>query len=213
MFNTCVIKNNDSIDHSIVGVVVSPNETYVVPDTQRVAVATNDLVLEKISTGKLIVGDGNKYFTNISQGIDWLKGLNAITVESSPPFLSKILPNGKKLFSRVHGVEFSVTTGSNNCEFSIPYPAVKFNELEIINAEIGEKATLTIKDDSNGTYTTIPNYTLNTFGNAVNIAEKYYKRKSDYDADLYLNMVIHINYTSLSNKTIYVNYILHEVKD
>lgn len=136
-----------------------------------------------------------------------------VIVDSSPPFAAKQLPNGKKLFSRVHGEEYALSAGSNILDYSIPYPAVKFNELEIIGCELGDKATLRVKDDASGTYSTVANYTLNTFGDDVFMAKDYYHRASSYDADLYTGMRIYIEFESESAKTIYVNYILHELKD
>lgn len=136
-----------------------------------------------------------------------------VIVDSQPAFTAKILPNGKKLYSRVHGKEFAVSAGSNTLNFSVPYPAVKFNELEIIGCEAGDKVTLKILDDSSGTYTTVPNSLLNTFGTDVYVPKDYYSRASSYDADLYQNMVICIEMNSVTAKTVYINYILHELKD
>lgn len=127
------------------------------------------------------------------------------------PFSSKIIGN-KKVFTRVIGEEYDIIQGVNIIDFSIPYNQVKFNELEIINAEIGDKVTLSIKDTSTGSYSTVPNYTLNTFGNNVNMNNQYYKRFSNYDADLYIGMRIYIEFESISTKKVYINYILHELK-
>lgn len=133
-------------------------------------------------------------------------------IPNSLPFSAKQLPDGKKIFSRVHGETHSVSTGDNTLNFSIPYPQVKFNEIEIIAAEPGDTADLKILDDSQGTYTSAPNYQLNQFGYSVKIAPDYYRRASSYGADLYYGMVISIEYNSISDKDIYINYILHEVK-
>jgi hypothetical protein len=136
-----------------------------------------------------------------------------VIIDSSPPFAAKTLSNGKKLFSRVKGTEYALVAGFNALDFSIPYPQVKFNELEIIGCELGDKATLRIKDDASGTYSAVPNYTLNTFGDEVYMTKDYYHRASSYDADLYINMRIYVEFESVSAKTIYINYILHELKD
>lgn len=135
--------------------------------------------------------------------------LNVIPLNE--PFSSKVLANGKKLFVRNHGQEFAASSGSNNIDFSIPYAHCKINEMEIINAEIGDKVNFKVLDSSTGTYTTVPYYQLNQFAYNLNVPEKYYKRSCSYDADLYINMIIRIEYTSVSAKTVYFNYVLHEV--
>lgn len=210
---------------------------YLVTDTANNLVASDALKqsIEKES-GITIQVNGVSYNTthiNIefadalpgTQKADHLDGLvtahtgekliypDEVIVDSSPPFAAKVLPNGKKLFSRVKGEEYSLSAGSNTLDFAIPYPQVKFNELEIIGCELGDNATLRIKDDASGTYSTVPNYTLNTFGENVYMAKDYYHRASSYDADLYYGMRIYIEFESESAKTVYVNYILHELKD
>lgn len=137
---------------------------------------------------------------------------NKKLVLEQSPFASKILKDGKKLFARNHGEKFTLSSGPNTLEFSIPYPQVKFNELEIIGGEIGDILDLKILDDSSGTYTTVPNYQLNQFGFTVACAKDYYRRASNYDADLFYGMRVVINFTSSSAKDVYINYILHEVK-
>jgi len=131
----------------------------------------------------------------------------------SEPFTSKVLKSGKKLFQRVYGTSESLTGGSNTFDFEIPYTQVKFNEIEIIGAELGDNCNLKILDNAAGTTSTIPNFELNQFGFNVNIRPSYYKRSSNYDADLISGMKIKVEYNSQSAKTIYINYILHEVKD
>ena len=128
------------------------------------------------------------------------------------PFAAKKLKDGKKLFARNHGKTQTLTAGTNTIDFSIPYPQVKFNELELIGGELGDKVSLKILDDASGTYTTVPNYQLNQFGFGVYVSKDYYNRASNYDADLFSGMRVVIEYDSISAKDIYINYILHEVK-
>jgi len=135
-----------------------------------------------------------------------------IIVTSQPPFSSKTLPDGKKLYARTQGKEFTLVAGANTLDFSIPYPTCKITGVEIINGELGDKVDLFILDDPSGTYSTIPNDILNQFGFDTNIAKDFYKKESHYDADLYINMNISITYYSQSAKNIYINYLLHEVK-
>jgi len=145
------------------------------------------------------------------------ESLRPVVSTSNPlPFASKVLENGKRLFQRVEGKEFQVTVSETPkvLDFQVPYSVVKFNEIEIIGAEAGDKIKLNILDDDNGTITGVPKFNLNTFGgktSLVNLAPGFYKRKSAYDADLNGNMYISIEYETVSDKTVYVNYILHEI--
>lgn len=141
------------------------------------------------------------------------KIIDEVMVDSQPPFAAKVLPNGKKLYARTRGASFAVSTGVNTLDFDIPYPTCKITGLEIINGEVGDKVDLFILDDDLGTYSTVPNYVLNQFGFDTNIAKDFYNRESQYDADLYYNMCVSITYYSQSAKTVYINYLLHEVKD
>lgn len=135
-----------------------------------------------------------------------------VEVEGQPPFAAKVLPNGKKLYGRAHGKAFTLTAGANTLDFDVPYAACKITGMEIVGGEIGDTLDFFILDDDSGTYSTIPNYMLNQFGFDVAVSKDFYKRESAYDADLYYNMCISIAYYSQTAKTVYINYILHEVK-
>lgn len=128
------------------------------------------------------------------------------------PFDSKVLPNGLKIYRRVHGYKKGVVVGSNEISIEVPYNAVKINSLEVINCSIEDSIDLIIKDSVNGDYTGVPNYTLNQFGFGVRMTNGYYKEESRYDADLFKYMNIVINYNSNTAKDIYFNIVFHEVK-
>lgn len=138
----------------------------------------------------------------------------SVRVSEAPapnPFASKIIGD-KGIFQRVHGESYALSSGSNVIDHSVPYPQIKFNEIEIIGGELGDTCNLKILDTSTGTYTTIANYQLNQFGFNVNVKPDYYQRSSNYDADLFQGMRVYIEYASVSAKTVYINYILHELK-
>jgi hypothetical protein len=128
------------------------------------------------------------------------------------PFSSKELEEGKKLYSRTHGKEFDLVLGSNNLAFTVPYAEVKINEIEIMGAELGDSVSFLVLDSEVGTYSTIPNYPLNQFGFDVKCSAGSYRRKSNYDADLYQGMQLYMVYNSKSAKKVYINYVLHELK-
>lgn len=137
-------------------------------------------------------------------------GNKSITTQSTP-FASKSI-GAKKLFKRAVGISSSVSTGDNIILYTIPYAWVKITGMEIIGAEVGDVCSLLVLDSAAGTYSQVPNYTLNQFGFTINLAKDYYEHKSEYDADLYLNMQIKIVYNSISTKTARINLILNEMK-
>jgi len=72
---------------------------------------------------------------------------------------------------------------------------------------------LKVKDTAAGTYSTVPNMVLDAFGITVNIAKDYWKGRSEYDADIYVGMVLEftVNNTSNITKVVGVNMVFHEV--
>lgn len=137
---------------------------------------------------------------------------NKAQPQQALPFASKTLPNGKKLYKREHGIQQALTTGSNNIVFTVPYPWVKIIGMEIIGGTILDKCDLNILDSTSGTYSGVANYKLNQFGFNVNVSADCYEEQNAYDADLYYGMQIQIVYTSVSDKTIAINFNLSEVK-
>jgi len=127
------------------------------------------------------------------------------------PFGAKEL-NDKKIFKRVHGKSDTLTTGSNDLIFVVPYNWVKITGVEFVGSEIGDYASLYVLDSTTGTYSTVPDYQLNQFGFDVMLAKDIYSHKSEFDADLYLNMQIKIVYNSISDKDVGINFILNELK-
>lgn len=139
---------------------------------------------------------------------------NKSAVVTLTPFADKILPNGKRLFNRLHGAQFSVSGSPDVCDFNIPYDTCKLTGIEIINGSFGDTCNLKVVDTPTGAISGVPDFILNQFGFNVNIAKDYYKRESAYDADLIKDMKIRIEYDSVATlpAPIYINFILHEVK-
>lgn len=134
-------------------------------------------------------------------------------VGAAPVFKDKVLPDGKKLYNRTTGKKFTAIQGFNIFTFAIPFTQMKFTGIEVINCEIGDKVDLFVTDDATGSYTTVPNYELNQFGFEVNMPDKFYTRESNYDADLFQGMIVKAVYNSASAKDVYINYLIHEVKE
>lgn len=137
------------------------------------------------------------------------------TVASQPPFGSKtIVVNGvtKKLYARNTGIQASVTTGANTINYTATYAWAKIIGVEAINCEALDKVDFKVHDTAAGTYSGYPNAMLNQFSYSLNLPKDYYIKMAQFDADLYPGMIIKIEYTSVSNKTIGINIIMNEVK-
>ena len=152
-------------------------------------------------------------FSDNSTQEEYIEPATHVQTDYHPPFAAKTLPNGKKLYARTHGKKFTVTPGQNTLEFDIPYGECKLSGVQIINCELAECLDFFVLDDDVGTYSTIPNYPLNQFGFDVFMTKDSYVRESNYDASLYQNMTISIQYKAEVGKDVYINYMLHEVKD
>lgn len=138
--------------------------------------------------------------------------VNNTTIITASPFDSKVLENNKRLFKRFIGVQYTLSQGENVLLYTIPYPWVKMDGVEIINCSILDKVDFEVLDSVNGNYSGIPNFKLNQFGFSVNLPEGFYSIRSKYDSDLYQGMQIMLKYFSSNQKTIGINLDLHEVK-
>lgn len=136
-------------------------------------------------------------------------------VQTTPAFGSKtVVINNvtKKLYARNHGVQQALSVGSNTVSYTITYPWVKIIGVEVVNSEALDYVDFKVKDNSIGTYSGTPNAVLNQFAYSHNIPKEYYIRTAQFDADIYVGMVIEVTYTSSSAKTIGLNFIMNEVK-
>lgn len=130
------------------------------------------------------------------------------------PFCSKELPDGRKLYLRVHGISGAVSGAPDNLDFTVPYDNCKLTGIEIIGGVIGDTCNLKVLDTPTGTVSGEANKVLNQSGFDVNVAKDYYKRECVYDADLIKDMKIRVEYDSIAALpvNVYINIILHEVK-
>lgn len=118
------------------------------------------------------------------------------------------------LFPRNTGFSANVVNGVNTITYTATYPWVKFIGLEVINAAVGETASMLVLDSTTGTYTGVNNAPLAQFGYTLNIAPTFYARQAPFDADLFVGMQLRISFNSVTvlGKTIYINLIMNEVK-
>jgi len=151
--------------------------------------------------------------------LEYVYALNSkskdVSVTSSPPFGAKSqVIDGvlKKFYARNTGLQYDLITGSNDINFTIPFPWVKIIGIECIGGEILDTAELRVYDNALGTYSGVPDALLNQFGYTLNMAKDYYARTSPFDADLYQGMILKITYVSVSDKRVGMNIIMNEVK-
>lgn len=163
---------------------------------------------------KLTEEQYNEIVTRIKSGQSVQNKVESKSPEINAPFASKEI-DGKKLFTRIHGISASVQNAPDNIDFTVPYNNCKINGIEILAGGFGDKANFKVLDTPSGTISGVPNYLLNQFAFDVNITKDFYRFYSPYDADLIKDMTLRIEYDAkdeLLPKTIYINLILHEVK-
>lgn len=151
---------------------------------------------------------GSKSITRTPMG-------SRVEVSSSTPFANKTLPDGKKVYKRVHGVSETLQSGQTNIDFVIPHDACKITGVEIIAGIHGDKVNFKVYDTPTGTISGYPDVLLNQFGFNVYMAEGLHKELSNYDADLIKDMKVSLEYDAKdtgAEREVYVNFILHEVK-
>jgi hypothetical protein len=223
-----IVKNttNSDITPNGTGQTISANGQYTIKESELHLWQSSDDLFTKIGSQDLVVNDSSSDLS-VSDGIDHIKRTfpKKIGISEPPPFAAKtIIVNGveKSLYKRIHGIKSSsIASGQQvNIDFVITYNHVKFTGAEVFGTELGDTIDFYVLDDSNNTYSGAPtespgypNYLLNQFGFLVEMPADRYMNSSDYDADLYINMIIRCKYKNngASPKTISMNVWLHEV--
>jgi len=218
------IKNADTVEHTWVGQTIPASEYYTIDPTQELTWSSNSILLAAIASGTAVVNDGTSDYVDLSAAIDFLKGNTisavitsqpAVTVAATPAFGSKtITVSGvtKKLYARNVGFQAPLTAGANIVDYTATFPWSKLLGAEVINSEALDTIDLKVYDTATGTYSGYPNALLNQFAYSVNLPKDYYIRMANFDADIYVGLIIRIIYTSVSAKTIGVNLLFNEVK-
>jgi len=207
------VKNNKETSDVWAGMTIEPSTTYDLQSNEIYVWQASDKVISDLSSGDLTIGDGVTYQTAGALAVSYLlgTGIKEVSVQVQPAFSSKKVGT-KSLFVRATGKVYAVTVGANNLDFTMTYNVLKFNGIQILNGILGETVNLKVLDTAAGTYSTIPNYVLNQFGFAINLPTGVFVKESQYDADIYKDMVIRIEYTATEARDVRINYSLHEVK-
>lgn len=131
------------------------------------------------------------------------------------PFASKALPDGKRLFRRKHGKTVTLATNGNTVvEFVVPYAQAKINTCELVWFPEGVVVDFQVFDTAAGSYSGTPNAMLDQFGFDVPIAKDWSLDKSEYEADLFMGMIIRATFKNNTavTKTVGMSVVFHEVK-
>jgi hypothetical protein len=113
--------------------------------------------------------------------------------------------NGKNLFKYIKGKKFDVTQGGeDNCDYAIDKDLVAFFGVDIIGGEIGDTACLKVFSGETE---------LNKFGCGVNISKDFYRFESRFMSELPRGITIRIEYKSISNKSIGINFIMDDMRN
>lgn len=220
------IKNNDTVSHTYSGQEITAGSYYEVQSVDENNLSNNSQLISDIGSGIALMAkddSGNNDITDVNQAIDFLKNnmTKEVTVWRQPAFADKkIWVNGveKNLFKRVHGVSETITAGQTvNIDFVVPYAQCKFTGANIFGCKLEDTLNFKVLDDASNTYSGAPgsNYMLNQFGYDVELPDNgVYENTSNYDADLYIGMILRCEYTNNGNadKYIAMNVWLHEVK-
>lgn len=111
------------------------------------------------------------------------------------------------------GLKATITNATTHTfDHAVTYEC-KFNGVELLYALGADTCNLKILDDASGTYSTIPNYTLDQFGYNWNVTKDLCVKELDYDAHLYPGMRIVVEYTNnhTGPVTIGLNLNIHRV--
>jgi len=214
-YSVCKIKNITGSAQTLHLHEFAIDEVYTIPDSERESWYV-DAVLEAIINEDFEIHNSDGLVSSSkSDQIKYLEG-NTISasVNSQPPFASKTLSDGTKLFRRKHGFSITIPANSNVEEkFNIPYTACKITKAEVINSLHGDKVDFKVYDNEDGDISGYPDVMLNQFGFGVYMSNEMYEDESQYDADLIAGMQIGVTYynNSDSERTVYINLTLHEL--
>ena len=222
-FNICKVKNIDTVSHTYCGQEITSGSTYQIQDSERIAWTINDNLLEDITNDKAQIWDSSSAISSYSDQIDWLKNNDSIPKDTAghpvyhyPAFAEKTLPDGSKLYKRLHGQIESLDQGSNDIIFVVPHGHVKMIGARIVGAEVGDYCDFRVLDCDDNPYVADPyfgtaNAVLNQYGYGVAIAPDNHQEVCRYDADMYYGMQIKFTYNSVSAKTVGFNFDMSEV--
>jgi len=135
-------------------------------------------------------------------------GIHKLKIEAFAAKTVRVGDESKSLYKRIKGNKYeNVPAGVETpLDFVVPYPLAKLEAIEIINGELGDSITFEVL---------MGETVVNIFGESVYLDKSgYYEQRSQYDADVMQGLKFRLKFTNngATPKTIYVNYVLNEVK-
>jgi hypothetical protein len=119
--------------------------------------------------------DYTDYTTNYQSAANpSMTNQDGVPVYHLSAFADKKLPNGKKIYKRVHGQSAGVSTTQSSHKFVIPYTECKITAVEIVGAEKGDFVDFKILAPNDAQ--------LNQFGFNVYLAADFHEEVSNYEA-------------------------------
>jgi hypothetical protein len=122
------------------------------------------------------------------------------------PLASNHMPDGKTLFTKVHGVKASFTAGeTKTLEFTIPYTECYFTGAEIV-FDVKSTANMEVTHPTLGT--------IEQYGYSVNEGAVQYTRESKYGAALQGGLVLKCEVTNNTADALEIgaNFLLIDVR-
>jgi hypothetical protein len=167
----------------------------------------------------VVAHDGGFHAECILEGADLIDFMATWAPKQPPrvgdpmPFANKKI-GAKSLFKRVYGVRKAITQQDNKITWTVPLPWLKINAVQVVGSDGLITADFFVKDSSLGSYSGVPNYTLNQMAFDAVVPDLFFEERSQYDADLYLGMQLELDFGNIPDGglTIGVNFICHEVK-
>ena len=220
MSYTIKIKNDSGSTQNWAGKEFAIAEEYTVPtDSNRTKYQNNEALLTAIGNNDAVVGDGSDYFTDINQGINWLKGYtdNPADTDGVPLSRTRAFANADNMRFRGTGVAATCTkTATTNVDYKLTENRF-INGLEFIvkNHVFGDSAKFQVVDVDN-----LLGYgaglVLDEFGTDWYIADDTQRQGPyilPYPALVNSGFYLRIVYNSVGTSTdvsLQVNYFLHK---
>lgn len=122
------------------------------------------------------------------------------------PLASNHLPDGRTMFTKVHGVKDTFAAGeTKTLEFTIPYTQCFFTGAEVIE-DVQSTADMEVSHPVSGT--------IEQYGYSVNQGKVQYTRESKYGAELAAGLVLKctVKNESSSSMVIGANFLLIDLR-
>lgn len=122
------------------------------------------------------------------------------------PLASNHLPDGRTMFTKVHGVKDTFAAGeTKTLEFTIPYAQCFFTGAEVVH-DVQSSADMEVAHPVNGT--------IEQYGYSVNQGKVQYTRESKYGAELAAGLILKCTITndSSSSMVIGANFLLIDLR-